>query len=63
VKSYRYAILTVSDRQRCEICTNLTQKRDQKYFHSDRELNVLEFDMRKSDDVSRTRTAGQVAFH
>ena len=58
VKSHRYAVFTISRRKRREIRTNLTQRHDQKYFHSGRELDVLEFDLRKSDDVSRSRTAG-----
>ncbi len=48
VKSLRYAILTYSCRKQQNNCTNLTQKRDQKYFHSDRELDVLEFDLRRT---------------
>ena len=47
-KSLRYAILTYSCPKQQEIRTNLTHKRDQKYFHSDRELDVLEFDLRKT---------------
>ncbi len=58
VKSHRYAILTVSRRKRLEFRSILTQKLDQKYFHSGRELDVLEFDLRKPDDVSRGTTAG-----
>ncbi len=61
VKSHRYTILTVSYWQRREIRSILTLKHDQKYSHSGRELGVLEFDLRKSDDVSRARTAGQMA--
>ena len=38
----------------------LTLKDDQKFSHSGRELDVLEFDLRKSDDVSRGKTAGSV---
>jgi len=47
-QSLRYAILTYSCRKQREIRTNLTQKRDQKYFHSDLELDVLEFDLRRT---------------
>ena len=46
-KSLRYAILTYNHRKQQEIRTNLTQKRDQKYFHSDRELEGLELHLRK----------------
>ncbi len=60
VKSHRYAILTLSYRQRREIRSILTLKHDQNYPHSGRNLDVLEFDLRKSDDVSRGRTAGSV---
>ena len=63
VKSRRYAILTVRRRKRREIRTNSTERRDQKYFHSGRELESLELDLRNSHDQSRTRTAGQVASH
>jgi len=47
-QSLRYANLTYSCRKQQEIRTNLTHKRDQKYFYSDRELDVLEFDLRKT---------------
>ena len=60
VKSHRYEILTVNYRQRREIRSILTLRHDQKYSHSGCELGVLEFDLRKSDDVSRGRTAGSV---
>lgn len=60
MKSHRYAILTVSYWQRREIRSILTPQHDQKYSHSGRELGVLEFDLRKSNDVSRARTAGSV---
>lgn len=63
VKSYRYAILSVSRRKRREIRTNLTRRRDQKYFHSGRELEGLELNLRNSHFQSRTRTAGQAASH
>ena len=58
MKSHRYAVLTVSRRKRLEFRSILTLKHDQKYFHSGRELDVPEFDLRKSDDVTRGRTAG-----
>jgi len=63
VKSRRYAIFTINRRKRREIRTNLTQRRDQKYFHSGRELEGLELDLRNSHDQSRIRTAGQVVSH
>ncbi len=47
-KSLRYTIFTYSCRKQHEIRTNLTQKRDQKYFHSDCELEGLELDLRNS---------------
>ena len=60
VKSHRYANLTYSCRKQQEIRTNLTQKRDQKYFNSDRELEGLELHLRDCHDQSRARTAGQM---
>ena len=60
-QSLRYAVLIYSCRKQHEIRTNLSHKRDQKYFHSDRELEGLELNLRNSHDQSRTRTAGQVA--
>ncbi len=60
MKSHRYEILTVNRRKRLVFGSILTLKHDQKYSHSGRELDVLEFDLRKSDDVSRGRTAGSV---
>lgn len=60
VKSHRYAVLTLSYRQRREIRSILTLKHNEKNSHSDRALGVLEFDLRKSNDVSRGRTAGSV---
>ena len=61
VKSLRYAILTYICRKQHEIRTNLTHKRDQKNFHSDRELEGLELNLRNSHNQSRARTAGQMA--
>ena len=60
-KSLRYAILTDIRRKQHEIRTNLTHKRDQKNFHSDRELEGLELNLRNSHNQSRARTAGQMA--
>ena len=60
VNSDSYAILTVSRRKQREIRTNLTLKRDQKYFHSGRELQGLKLDMRNSHNQIRTRSAGKV---
>ncbi len=60
-KSFRYAVLTYNRRKQEEIRTNLTHKRDQKNFHSDRELEGLELNLRNSHNQSRARTAGQMA--
>ncbi len=60
-KSFRYAVLTYNRRKQQEIRTNLTHKRDQKNFHSDRELEGLELNLRNSHNQSRARTAGQMA--
>jgi len=60
VKSVRYAVLASNRHKQRKIRTNLTPKRDQKYFHFDLELESLELDLRNSKDQSRTRSAGEV---
>jgi len=60
VNSHRYAIVTVSRRKQRKIRTNLALRRDQKYFHSGRELQGLKLDMRDSHNQIRTRSAGKV---